>query len=331
MELSCYFLTRHPQMIPGKIVSDFREYYNNYQRDILQYNKNISRYDTALFYRMKSNNRSLFSNIEFSDSVFTNEQGFRDDELSLKKAQIICLGDSYTLGWGVQQEETYSQQLEKALKVPVLNTGMSSYGTAREIESIRQLDKKNLTSLIIQYCYNDADENEAYIKNHYRLPISPESIYDSSSDLLKWSRIYFPGKYSCTLFKLFLTEKLQSFIAGSRAKNEPVPSQQPTNDDKNARSFIEILKVSGLDFTKIHLFVFDIGEYYNLNEEFVFALENQLRTPENKSFFKDHIHVLHIKPLLTPSDYYVLDIHIKASGHRKIAEYLAGFIKAVQY
>jgi hypothetical protein len=329
-ELSCYALDHNPQLIPEKLTSSFREYYNNYQRDILQYNKNISRYDTALFYRMKSNNRSLFRNIEFSDSVFTNGLGFRNDELSVKKPKIICLGDSYTLGWGVQQEEAYPQQLEKILKIPVLNTGMASYGTAREIESVRQLDTTNLTSLVIQYCYNDADENETYIKNNYRLPISSRSLYDSSADLVKWSRVYFPGKYFCTLFKIFLNEKLHFSGAGSPAKKKPDPAEQPANYDNNASSFIKILRAARLNFVKIHLFIFDIGEYYNLNDRFVLALENQLNTPENVSFFKGHIHVLHISSLLTPSDYYLLDGHIKASGHRKIAGYLADLIKTFQ-
>ena len=323
-EIACLFILHHPSLIHGTPDSPFVIYYNNYQRDILQFNRTLSRYDTALFYKMQSNNTGLFENIEFSDSIFTDQHGFRHDVTSVAKDKIICLGDSYTLGWGVRQQEAYPQQLESILKTPVLNTGMSSYGTAREIESIRQLDKTNTTTLVIQYCYNDADENRSYINNGYRLPVSPRSVYDQACEENKWSKVYFPGKCFCTLLKIFLNEKL-NFLP-EKILSSKVTAVPPINYDDNAFCFLEVLKRAGLDFSRIHLIVFDIGEYNTLNDRFAQALDRRLKIPENHDLFKDHVHVLHISHLLTPSDYYTLDEHIRPSGQRKLALALASVI-----
>jgi hypothetical protein len=50
----------------------------------------------------------------------TNSFGLRDVEFSLAKPEgtlrIVCLGDSVTYGAGVPFDETYEQQLERALK-----------------------------------------------------------------------------------------------------------------------------------------------------------------------------------------------------------------------
>src|ERR1700689_1373452 len=158
-ELFFLFLLFNPRFIPEKILSSFKYYYGNYQRDILQYNNKISTYDSLVFYKMNPNSHFLFKNVEFSDTIFTNSLGFRSDENSVNNKKIICAGDSYTLGWGVQQQETYCNQLQNLIKMPVLNTAMSSYGTAREIATVKKLDVTGVKYLIIQYSYNDFDEN----------------------------------------------------------------------------------------------------------------------------------------------------------------------------
>src|SRR5258708_14505129 len=47
IELNGFLLIHNPAVIPRGLLSPCRYYYNNYQRDVLQYNKNIARYDPA--------------------------------------------------------------------------------------------------------------------------------------------------------------------------------------------------------------------------------------------------------------------------------------------
>src|SRR5947209_20240288 len=48
-----------------------------------------------------------------------NSDGFRDREFSPAKPagtqRIVCVGDSYTYGWGVDVRDSYPKQLERAL------------------------------------------------------------------------------------------------------------------------------------------------------------------------------------------------------------------------
>jgi hypothetical protein len=73
---------------------------------------------------------------------------------------IAVVGDSHAMGWGVNDEETFSAELQRLSGRPVYNLAVASYGTAREL--IR-LDRSGILdrvdTLIIQYCENDLDEN----------------------------------------------------------------------------------------------------------------------------------------------------------------------------
>lgn len=66
---------------------------------------------------------------EFSVDYKINTLGLRDDEVELKQkgvARILMLGDSFTEGAGVEQEEIFSTLLEKDLGVEVINAGVSA-------------------------------------------------------------------------------------------------------------------------------------------------------------------------------------------------------------
>ena len=323
-ESGSYWMLHHPASIPRPFLPVSKYYYANYERNVLQFDPNIAQYDTGLFYRMKSNNHTLFSNIEFADSIYTDALGFRDNTHALDHPSIICLGDSYTLGWGVRQAEAYPSLLEATLGLPVLNTGMSSYGTAREMASIEKVDKSSLRTVVIQYCYNDAGENDAWLHHDRRSFISPPFAYDSARKVLRWSQVWFPCKYSFTQLKIFLFKDLP-VPAG---KKSPVPINEDTApDNRQAAWFLEILKNSDLNFDSLNVFVFDIGEYTQLSGNFIDALEKKLADPAAKATFKGHIHTLHVEKLLTPDDYYILDDHIRPSGHRKLAKLLVDSIR----
>jgi hypothetical protein len=321
-EILCGSLLYHPRLIPGKWFWAFSNYYSNYQRNIMQYDKKIATYDDSLFYRLKPDTRSLFSNFEFADSIFTNDWGFRDHPISMDKVKVVCLGDSYTVGWGVGQEEAYPQQLEKIIKIPVLNTGVSSYGTAREVSSIRRLDIPNADYIVIEYSNNDAPENEAYVKNNFRLRISPERVYDSICNEVYWSTVYFPGKYFCTIAKLLIGRAVRHFPDDPDADKDSAGT-----GEVDAHLFLDVLKRSGWDFGKLQVVIFNIDEETESSLLFIPALTRQLAEPGNKEFFKGHLHVMSVTGLLGPADRYLMDPHLRPSGQKKIAQELARLIQ----
>jgi hypothetical protein len=328
-EAACGWWVHHPRSIPSPLRASFRYFYDNYQRDILQYNRGISAYDSGLFYRMKPSSRALFSNIEFSDSILTDARGFRQQDTAGTPAyRILCLGDSYTLGWGVPYRQSYPFLLSASIGLPVLNTGMSSYGTAREVASVRGLPMDSVSAVVIQYSYNDQPENDRFRENGFSLVVSPPSVYDSACRSLQWSRFYFPGKYLLTISKIFLGLQLHHWLEsrrGSAAGIQDSSLEKKYND--MAEGFLAVVKRSGWNFNKLHLYVFDVCEYESMNDLFAQALEKKLALKENRDFFKEHLHVLHLAGRLQPADYYILDGHVRASGQQKIAAMLDSCMK----
>ena len=115
MELSIEFLLRNPKYIPSRLLLAFREYYFFYDRGSVQFTNGLARYDSSLYYSLMPG-RSNFTNREFNVAFNVNEIGVRDDSASLVHPEIIVVGDSFAMGWGVDQDSTFAEVLEKRLK-----------------------------------------------------------------------------------------------------------------------------------------------------------------------------------------------------------------------
>ena len=95
----------------------------------------------------------------------TNSLGLRTREIdsAFPANRIICLGDSFTFGMGVKDDETYPYNLETYLKnalpnenIGVINAGQIGWGTGQEL---RWLESSGLNlkpmGVVLQFCYND--------------------------------------------------------------------------------------------------------------------------------------------------------------------------------
>jgi len=73
---------------------------------------------------------------EFSTTVHINSHGHRGEEFNLEKDgrfRILAIGDSFTFGWGSDDDETYPAQLERSLRhrtgdprIEVINAGFAA-------------------------------------------------------------------------------------------------------------------------------------------------------------------------------------------------------------
>ena len=134
-------------------------------RNLWQNNPNCVEFDKDLIYVPKFRSCN-FKNIEFDTNISFDKFGRASnhpDKEKNKNQSIAVIGDSYAMGWGVNDDETFSHILEKKINKNVYNLAVSSYGTRREL--IR-LEKSGLLDLIdtviIQYCYNDFGENKSF-------------------------------------------------------------------------------------------------------------------------------------------------------------------------
>ena len=89
-----------------------------------------------------------YETTEFSYTVQVNSIGFRGDETTLRPAQGTCriaaVGDSFTYGWGVENEQTWVVLLEEALQemglenVEVLNIGFPGWGPSQYVYGVQR-------------------------------------------------------------------------------------------------------------------------------------------------------------------------------------------------
>ncbi|MBN1913922.1 MAG: hypothetical protein JW788_05930 [Candidatus Omnitrophica bacterium] len=134
----------------------------------------ITEEDPVLFWKQCPDLNTTFQ----AAKLKTNSLGLRNKELKSSKGggveRIICLGDSFTFGWGVDAHSAYPFVLEQALnnsghedrKFEVVNAGeigFSSYQGVRLLKN--RLLAYSPDVLIIAYGFNDIDRYRFYINN----------------------------------------------------------------------------------------------------------------------------------------------------------------------
>ena len=68
------------------------------------------------------------------------------------------------MGWGVNDGDTFASLIASRVDVPVLNLGVASYGTVREILRVRRHPRfQDSNCIVIQYSWNDFAENKIFL------------------------------------------------------------------------------------------------------------------------------------------------------------------------
>lgn len=300
-----------PASTPAWMLPALRKFYHQYDQDIIQMNPACAHYDSALFYALNSGVFE-FNNREFSTTFNVNSAGWRDDEEALNHPKIIVLGDSYTMGWGVEQNETFVQLLEAELGQPVLNTGVSSYGTAREVASLSKVNTDSLEYLIIQYCPNDFSENKQFVMANDSLHISSHSIYNQAQKARQEATNYYFFKYLFTL---------PGILFPSTPSLPPSqPSEVPEKTITQSGAFIDILKASNKIAPHTKIILFSLEAEYTHNG-FITDVKNQL-DKNYTAALTDQMSYLDLTGLIDSSHRYILDPHLNAKGHQVVANQL---------
>lgn len=312
-------------------------------RDAIQFDHRYSQYDSVTIYKFIYNLNRHFSDLEFNTQIQTNSIGLRDDEMSINYPKIIFSGDSFTMGWGVDQNKTYAQQTEKQLHTKCLNAGISSFGTCREALMLDRLKKDSCKVLVLQYCQNDLEEN--YIRGDSlktTVKITP-SLYDKITDGNTINSGYFPMRYSY----FFLREKdliRRIFTPHSGVKKDLfdlINEIKQINNEKIALKKDTITTIAeGKPERHAHYFfkwLWRIRQIYkgkivviNLNSrstdnQYINAFEREnLKNPDPNLYF------LPLHNSLKPEHYFVIDDHLNAKGHQKVADEIVNFIKRKQ-
>jgi len=354
-------LLYHPELlrhVPLKMKRDIRLLYAGYVRNIIQFMPACAVADEELEYTLRPG-VCTFSNIEFRNEFHINSLGVRDDEESLSKPEIIVIGDSDSMGWGVGQDETYAAILEKEGGMKTLNLSVSSYGTVREMHMLKRADLSNLKYLVIQYCDNDHLENCYYYIKKNNLPAREisERCRMARTDYVT-QRAYWFGRYFVVIV-LDRLAQLRDMIVPQRdvrkddkskyyyfsdqavkdASNAAMYEVSEYVDDKSiklfldkdeAEIFINAVEKSGVSLDGVRLITFALNDgLFRHDTRFIAMLKSKLSKPAYPEYIR-RMTVCDVSSVISPGDFYILDSHLKPSGHRKIASVLFDAIKPMR-
>ena len=310
-----YILIKNPgllQKCPQKI-GNMVGYLYARERNTIQYVPACARYDKDLGYTLRPGT-CTFSGREFINAYRINSIGVRDDERALNHPEIIVSGDSFAMGWGVNQEETYAKRLEQKSGKTVLNSAVSSYGTVREMKILKRVPTDRLRWLIIQYCGNDLDENREFYIQGNTLKTMGADDYQRYVDLNRKVQEYFPGKY----LWMKLKKRIDEFGEGKK------PVKDTGRDE--ADLFINAITGSGLDLGKTQIVVFVMnGRNPDDNRAFPESLKKKIASGHYPDFIKNMV-VLDFSDMLKPEHFYILDDHLNKKGHEAVADRLSKVI-----
>jgi hypothetical protein len=310
VSLITYDILQHPERhqsarrVWDVIATDL---YYLYGANLWQNQKDCVQYDDRLLYKPSSGCR--FVNKEFSTDLTFSEDGRLTDSTltSASGRPLFFAGDSDTMGWGVNDDETFPALIASRVEVPVLNLGVASYGTVREVMRVRMHPRfQEANCIVYQYSWNDFDENSVFLAMGALPPPTPEKFEALLGDYGK--RKIGIQDVMLQAFDFLVNHPLATVASIFGWHEFPLEDDDPLKsggtpreEAEDAKAFLAVLgSFPEMDAKK----VFVIGP-----PRFISALIRE-PLPEN---------ILPLSVDLKDTDWYPLDKHPNKQGHREIA------------
>jgi len=294
------------RVFPATTVSHVRRYYLAHDRNLIQAMPECARYDPELFYTLKPGT-FRFKNREFDDEFRVNRLGLRDDDESLRQPAVVVLGDSYAMGWGVEQEGTLAKVVARETGLRTLNAGIASYGTVREMRLLDRIDTSALRYLVIQYCTDDFLETRPFMSHNDAFSVGSEAEYGDDVRRAKRRKRYWFGRRTIAF--------LQDVFAPEKR-----PAPRPASPDEEARYFVNaVLHAGRTDLSRVRIIAFEIAQSRVVDSTFALAVRKEIAAEKYPPHIRN-MRVLDLVGRLRPEDYYDLDDHLRESGQLMVAK-----------
>jgi hypothetical protein len=152
--------------------------------------------DPHFHHRLRPLETYSFSSSEFEAKTRTNRYGLRGPDPIIPKSagvtRILMLGDSFTFGFPVQDQETFCHLIEEGLRaqghrVEVINGGVSGYSPTLEYISLRdQFLAFEPDLVVLWYDFGDLQEDHWFQKN---------LVYDERGAIVRADPWYTHGRF----------------------------------------------------------------------------------------------------------------------------------------
>lgn len=270
---------------------------------------------------------------EGGGDVRINSLGFRTDEISRKspmEKRILCLGDSVTFGYWVNQDEPWPQVLQKmyqnrGINATVINAGVPGYSTFQSLEQWR-LKGKNLQPdvVILGYCLNDATERYSKVASYggddIFLGVDTSQALPSIQRLLRRSALYRYIK-----LKLQKSAKLEETYSVRRLFDDPLAPPIKGAWERNSQEIIALKDEIEREGKKLLVVIFPYFFQFFLKEN------GEVHNRRILSFCeKNKIDCIDLFPVFAShlKDNLFLDgNHFTPAGHRLVANTIFEFLE----
>jgi hypothetical protein len=267
---------------------------------------------------------------DFDSTVTFNRHGLRDprDLAESRTNDIFVAGDSFSIGWGVEEPERYSSILEKALDVPCYNIAIPE-DIRGYIATVNYAQKRGakIHHLVVGLCM----ENDIW---DYTQSVSTHLIYAQQMNrgLLRRVTGWFKGH---SALWICVSHLVQGSVLGRRVfekfgvakdiealthKNEYSPQILASTRD-------ELLKLT-TNFNSVVLIIPSRGLWHGKNV----PVEEKIHDEMVQLLRNSGLAVVDMRPVFEKSGrplqyYFANDPHWNAAGHRLAGETLANFLR----
>ena len=131
----------------------------NYDIEMWRYANELKIQDSVLGHNHVSDKTAILQGVE----IKLNSKGMRSDEYDVNDKKILFLGSSISLGWGIENIDSYPQIIQEkllsdSLNYLVLNGSIGNYNTFRYVNNFlsNQIDISPEV-IVINYFINDAE------------------------------------------------------------------------------------------------------------------------------------------------------------------------------
>lgn len=252
-------------------------------------------------------------NLEY-DTVLTHDgDGFRNTNLP-PSVDVAVLGDSFAHGIGVQDDETFTHRLASDYRYRVRNLAIGSYATMRELDVLAR-HGRGATYVVLQYCSNDVMENELSLTLDRRA---------FRSRVETWWRTfiatYDQGKargYGKPIGDLALMLKNGAYSSTTAWRTQMAIRDMPREASLVAGIMARYQEL----LADKRLIILEASAWRSNSAAFEGAFAAELsRLPWLR------FRTIDTASRLTREDYFFLDDHVNARGHRKLASAIADTI-----
>ena len=277
-----------------------RELYLNGGWNVWQAQPGCVEFDEKLIYK-PSIGTCRFANMEFNTILNFTSAGRMTGEMQSPAKSIAVLGDSFAMGWGVDDTDTFAAELQRRTGRKVYNLAVSSYGTIRELMRLSTFDQLGtVDTVIIQYCDNDREENL-----HFTIPSAAEAKRKFAAiTALRHSDRWFLFKYYYRSYKATIWYPIVELC------RRALHNTEPEDFTPHYETLMQVIRHSDALKGKQVIVFYSRG----------YAVKFR-NFPVGKDHETDNVTFVDVP--LGQEDFYVLDPHLNKLGHQLIGQTLA--------